>query len=146
MHISSVDTRTRTYLLDEFQRDVNAGRLHVPSELTKAGAVDWPVLLQLALMESGPEALARHLRERGRMDDPGRAHALAHRVLRRLFGRAICRQAIDDGVREVEVMIESMGGAVASRRRVDPISGLEALRAATDACSDRTHRPSTLAA
>lgn len=125
-----IDSRTRTYLLDEFQRDVNQGRLHVPSELTSVGTDDWPVLLQLTLMEGGPEALAQQLCHRGRMRDASRAVAVAEQVWRRLMQRAICRRAIDDGEPDVEVRSDSSSSATG--RRIDPRRRLEQLRASTD--------------
>jgi len=135
----NVDSRMRTYLLDEFQRDVNAGRLHVPTELSQLGAGDWPILLQLTLMESGPDELAQHLRDRGRMRDPDQAITVAHAAFRRLHGRAICRRAIDDGSPEVEVVAGTFGSATARRHRLDARRLLEALRAAPDADEEGLH-------
>ncbi|MEO0605023.1 MAG: hypothetical protein AAF211_26570 [Myxococcota bacterium] len=130
MLLPNVDPRTRTYLLDEFQRDVNAGRLHVPSALSTVGAADWPVLLQLTLMESGPDALAQHLRHHHRMRDPEHAIGVAQAAWQRLMARAICRRAIDDGCIEVEV---APGPSQEAGARVDPRAHLEALRARRDA-------------
>ncbi|MEN0067174.1 MAG: hypothetical protein AAGA48_33895 [Myxococcota bacterium] len=139
MFLPNVDSRTRTYLLDEFQRDVNAGRLHVPMDLTKEGTGDWPVLLQLTLMESGPDALAQHLRHRGRMRDPRKAIALAHAEYRRLYCRAICRRAIDDGQPEVQVIGPKQGGPA----RIEARSLLGALRAFPDTPAGLPGLPNT---
>ncbi len=122
--LPNVDPRTRTYLLDEFQRDVNAGRLHVPSVLTTVGAADWPTLLQLTLMESGPDALAKHLRRHGHVRDSAQASEVARGVWRRMLARAICRAAIDDGSTEVHLPPGS-----STSRNGEPRQLLEHLRA-----------------
>ncbi|HHO52770.1 MAG TPA: hypothetical protein ENK18_18315 [Deltaproteobacteria bacterium] len=106
------DARTRLYMLDELQRDLDARELYLSPLLTPSGQLDWPVLLQFALLEGGPAQLAEQLRRRHRLEhlvapDPPRlrdgAQLLAEGEFNRFYCRGICRRALDERHARVEV-------------------------------------------
>lgn len=107
-----LDARTRLYMLDEFQRDASTGSLYLSPLLTPSGRLDWPVLLQFALLEGGPVQLAEQLRRRHRLEhleppDPpclrDGAALLAEGEFNRFHCRGICRRALDERHTHVEV-------------------------------------------
>ncbi len=112
LNATGPDARTRLYMLDEFQRDTRTSQLYLSPHLTPSGELDWPVLLQFALLEGGPVPLAEQLRRRGRLahlqpaDPPSLmdgAQLLAEGAFNHFYCRGICRRAIDERHTHVEV-------------------------------------------
>lgn len=112
LHFDDLDGLTRLLALDELWRDGAASCLYRSPRLTDAGWRDWPVLLQLALLDAEPKALATALRREGRMREldlrgrplpPDAPRVLADGEFNRYYCRAVCRRALAQGSAQVQV-------------------------------------------
>ena len=130
LNLENLDSRTRMYMLDEFQRDINSDTLYVAAPLAPPGRRDWPVLLQLTLLEGSAVELADQLRLGGRVD-PGAeggtgphgaswdaARLLAEEQFHRFYCRGVCRRAIDDRHTDVEVYHATGDGLIDAFRHL----------------------------
>lgn len=60
-NLVNLDARTRSFMLDEFQRDIAAGALYVSPRLSPAGRSVYANLLRDALESGSPESLSAAL-------------------------------------------------------------------------------------
>lgn len=120
LQLHDLDECTRRFMLDELEQDVSQSRLYMSPRLSELGRTDYERLLRAAL-ESGSEGtLADELRSHGRMQlDTRWARAkgspivselpatapdmLAEGEFHRFYLRGLCRRAIEEGIRTLEI-------------------------------------------
>lgn len=61
----SLDQNVRGFMVQELERDQQAGTVYISPRLTQAGATAWPALLREALEQHDDAWLAAQLRQRG---------------------------------------------------------------------------------
>lgn len=120
LNYKHLDTRTRTLMLAEISRDIDAGTLYLSDNLSEQGCADYPSLLRGAAQNGNDATLAgvllnclnshekpRRLKSGGYSKPPvmrSNAHEmLAEGEFNRFYIRAICLRAIEDGINEVVV-------------------------------------------
>lgn len=113
MRYQNLDDQTRVYMLAEYDRDSDDGRLYVCKRLKDAGRRHFPELLRQALEQHDDGWLARQLRELLLSTaNPGTgvpgvgpqiAEGIAEAEFNRYYMRGLCARAIAEGVAEVQV-------------------------------------------
>ena len=110
-----LDEKTRQYMLEEIERDLQAGTLYLNPRLSAAGQAEYPLLLQEAAQAYDDDWLANELaggnyfnpteqrRKRGGgvtyANMPANAaETLAEGEFNRFYIRGLCRRAIDEGI------------------------------------------------
>lgn len=120
LQLTKLDLRTRQFMLAEMEQDVWQGKLYISSRLSPNGQKDYEGLLRAAIETYDAMWLARNLRSNGRMNSteqrgkpnggfttakiPENApETLAEGEFNRFYIRGLCRQAIEDDIRELVV-------------------------------------------
>jgi hypothetical protein len=120
LNYRDLDDRTRAYMVEEINRDSQAGTLYLSNYLTQRGREDWPGLLRAAASAGTDDTFADELRRLQRLKveverrkpkggyttarvPATAAQTMAEGEFNRMYIRAICRRAIDDGVGRVVV-------------------------------------------
>ena len=114
----SLDTATRTAMVAELERDVEAGSLYISPRLTDAGVREWPDLLRTAAATGTDDGLARELSARGLLKSQEESHrngrpyskavpanaasTLAEGEFNRFYLRGIASRGVDEN-RQIEV-------------------------------------------
>jgi hypothetical protein len=149
----NLDLRTRQFLLEEIEFDVQADTLYRSPWLTARGKEDWPQLLRDAAQSGSDASLAAEILRNGRLEKtalrrkpkgdgmtsytipPTAPDTMAEGEFNNFYVRALCRSAIDDGIAG---LIVYRAKAVANPRpgseekigtSVDPVALLADLRA-----------------
>ena len=111
----NLDERTRSLMLQEFEQDVNEGKLYISSRLTPSGKKDYPDLLQKAIRSGNDTSFATDLNTAERLElseskisSRGKAFSsavpktaaetLAEGEFNRFYARGLCRRAIEDKI------------------------------------------------
>jgi hypothetical protein len=120
LRLINLDSRTRRYMLDELEHDVERGSLYFSPRLSERGRRDYESLLRAAIESLNDVLLADSLRVNNRLKDWEQRHTksgevvevkvpytaadtLAEGEFNRFYVRGICRRAIEEGVRDVIV-------------------------------------------
>lgn len=118
----NLDESTRSFMVEEVDRDTVRGSLYLSPRLTERGRRDWPGLLRAATEGGDERQLAEWLRGTGRLREVehrhsrrgwGRTHevrvpvtapiTLAEGEFNRFYIRGLCLRAVAQGIAEVEV-------------------------------------------
>lgn len=120
----NLDEMTRSYIIQEVERDSTHGTLYLSPRLTERGRRDWPELLLTAVRDGDESSLAERLRGTGRLKEVEyrRSHSrrgwgrvqevkvpftaamtLAEGEFNRFYIRGLCLRAIEAGIAEVVV-------------------------------------------
>ncbi len=150
LQLINLDERTRAFMGEELQRDVDNGSLYISSRLTDAGRARWPDILREAIEHGDETSLATGLRSAGYLNATEQRRkpsggftsvqvsvtapdTLAEGEFNRFYIRGVCRCAIADAIPTVMVYrakaverprAESeakIGIHVASRRLLDDL-------------------------
>lgn len=120
LQLVNLDDRVRKLMLDELEADIEKGVLYISPRLTDAGQRAFPSLMRAAIQHHDDAWLADQLRLPGLLITteqkakprggytmarvPATApDTLAEGEFNRLYARALCRLAIEDGIPELEV-------------------------------------------
>lgn len=120
LQLVNLDERTRAFMSEELQRDIDNGALYISNRLTDTGRARWPGALREAIEQGDDTSLAAVLRSPGylntaeqrRKPSGGFATAqvpvtapetLAEGEFNRFYIRGVCRRAIADGTPSVVV-------------------------------------------
>jgi DNA repair photolyase len=118
--LENLNTRTRELMLEELEYDIAHNKLHISPILSGQGQRDYPNLLREAIESGNEQTLAEGLRAQRRItrSQPRRKpkggytiatvpniapDTLAESEFNRYYIRAVCRRAIEDGIKEVVV-------------------------------------------
>lgn len=120
----NLDETTRSYMVQEVERDLARGAIYLSPRLTERGRLDWPELLLAAVRSGDDVSLAERLRGTGRLKEVeyrrstsrrgwGRSHevrvpvtapmTLSEGEFNRYYIRGLCLRAIASGITEVVV-------------------------------------------
>ncbi|MDE0098646.1 MAG: hypothetical protein OXM87_03380 [Truepera sp.] len=114
----NLDDKTRSYMIEEIDRDIANDSLYIGRHLNQRGIADWPDLLRTAAQSHDDDWLTGQLRHKGyllkttpRQSRSGgytmvevRRNApemLAEGEFNRFYARGLCRRAIDEGIDHV---------------------------------------------
>ncbi len=120
LKLVNLDDRVRRYMLDEFERDIRAGTLHVSDRLSNTGQQNYATLLKEAIRWHDERWLAEQLESHGRLRasesrrkpkggyTTARVPATAARTIaedefNRYYVRGLCRLAEEEGIPELVV-------------------------------------------
>lgn len=120
LRLVNLDSRTRRYMLDELEHDVDEGKLYFSPRLSERGRRDYESLMRAAIESLNDVLLADSLRVNSRIKDWEPRHVknggvievkvpytaadtLAEGEFNRFYVRGLCRRAIEEGVRDVVV-------------------------------------------
>ena len=120
LNYPNLDDRIRKLMVNEIQRDIDAGTLYISGNLSPHGSVEYPVLLQAAAQNGNDASLAQALLSRlnshekprqlktGGFSKPPVMRSNAHEMLaegefNRFYIRALCLLAGEDGIKELVV-------------------------------------------
>jgi hypothetical protein len=67
LQLDNLETRTRAYMIDELDRDIQSGRLYLSRRLSEQGRQDYPGLLRAAMQTGDDASLAAELDAGGRL-------------------------------------------------------------------------------
>jgi hypothetical protein len=126
----NLDSRTRTFMVDEIDMDIANGTLYFSSWFTTQGRQDWPTLLRDAASIGNDASLAGQVSLHGRLLLSAQRRRptggyVTYRVpytapetisegeFNRFYARGLCRRAIDEGITS---LIVYRGKAVANPR------------------------------
>jgi len=117
-----LDETTRSFMVEEVDRDTAQGILYLSPRLTDRGRRDWPGLLRAAVEKGDERRLAESLRGTGRLREVehrqsrrgwGRPHevrvpvtapmTLAEGEFNRFYIRGLCLRALAQGIGEVAI-------------------------------------------
>ncbi len=110
-----LDTRTRTHMMGEFERDCDAANLYFSTRFTDEGRERYPGLMRKAIMDGseatlsaafrGTDCFARTEYRRGKPVSVPHTAAVtfAEGEFNRFYARGVCLRAFEDGSNEVEV-------------------------------------------
>jgi hypothetical protein len=116
----NLDDKTRKFMVEEIDLDVNKGIIYLSSYLSDTGRVDWPNLLRAAAQSGTDASFGEQLRLKGRLNTtaqrkkpkggyttvkvPVTAHeTLSEGEFNRFYIRGLCRRAIEDKIPYVVV-------------------------------------------
>lgn len=119
-HFADLDDQTRRFMLDEVEQDLANNNLYLSPRLSEAGLRDYPDALRTASRSGNEVTLATVLRGSGRIRQSeerrtrsGRItivrvpvtapETLAEGEFNRFYARGLCRRALAEGVKEVEI-------------------------------------------
>lgn len=119
-HFANLDDETRRFMLDEVQLDVTNNNLYLSARLSDAGLRDYPDALRNAIRSGNEVTLATVLRGSGRMRlaEERRTRSggvttarvpvtapetLAEGEFNRFYARGLCRRALAEGLKELEI-------------------------------------------
>jgi hypothetical protein len=120
LELVNLDARTRRCMLAELDRDVADGGLYLSPRLSDRGRASFERLLRAALTSGTERTLAAALRRDGQMETAARwerpagaplvavlpataPETLAEGEFHRFYVRGLCRRALDDGIRTLEI-------------------------------------------
>jgi hypothetical protein len=120
LQLVNLDERTRTFMGEELQWDIDNGALYISNRLTDAGRVRWPGALREAIDQGDDASLAAELHSPGYLNTteqrrkpsggfstaqgPATApETLAEGEFNRFYIRGVCRRAIADTMPTVVV-------------------------------------------
>jgi len=120
LRLVNLDARTRRFMLDELEHDVEQGTLYFSPRLSERGRRDYESLLRAAIESLNDVLLADSLRVNHRLKDWEQRHAkngevievrvpvtaadtLAEGEFNRFYVRGLCRRALQEGWRDVVV-------------------------------------------
>jgi hypothetical protein len=113
----NLDERTREMMLDELERDIQAGAVYMSPRLSSRGELDYIGLLREAIQLHTESWLADQLRSSSRLNDSesrktktgvstvrvpiSAPWTLAEGEFNRYYVRGVCRRAIEEGLDQV---------------------------------------------
>jgi hypothetical protein len=120
LRLLNLDGRTRRYMLDELEQDVERGQLYFSPRLSERGRRDYESLMRAAIESLNDVLLADALRVNDRLKNWEERHVknggvmevkvpftaadtLAEGEFNRYYVRGVCRRALDEGDGEVVV-------------------------------------------
>jgi len=120
LQLDTLDERTRAFMLEEVQRDMDSGSLYISGRLTDNGRTRWAEALHSAIATGDDNSLATELRSAGLISATEQRHkpnggfstakipvtaagTLAEGEFNRFYIRGVCRRAIADGIMNVTV-------------------------------------------
>jgi hypothetical protein len=120
LRLVNLDSRTRRYMMEELEHDVERGQLYFSPRLSERGRRDYESLLRAAIESLNDVLLADSLRVNDRLKNWEQRHAkngevlevkvpytaadtLAEGEFNRYYVRGVCRRALEEGARDVVI-------------------------------------------
>ena len=129
LRYENLDIETRRHMLKEIEFDAQNETFYLSSYLSQAGQGEWQEVLVEAVCSGNDDTMAQALRQRGRLNEfayrrtPSGGHTqyrvpatapetLAEGEFNRYYVRGLCRRAIAESIRKLEVYRAKDGEAV----------------------------------
>jgi hypothetical protein len=120
LRLQDLDERTRRFMVEELDRDVERDCLYLSPHLSEIGRASFEQLLRTALRSGTERSLADALRSNARMEVTKRwerrtgapivgelpataPDTLAESEFHRFYVRGLCRRALDEGISTLEI-------------------------------------------
>jgi hypothetical protein len=120
LSLVDLDETTRRYMMEEFEQDVQQGKLYVSARLSGIGRENYPALLKQALRSGNDSSLAESLRQPGVLNQTEErkkpkggisivkvpetaAETMAEGEFNRFYMRGLCRRVIDSGKNQLTI-------------------------------------------